>query len=202
MNINPIIPINYDGTDCNMDLFSERFLKRREIFLFGEVNDNAAQSIIAQIQYLEDKSPDLEIYLYINSPGGGVSAGLAIADAMKNCKCDIITIGTGICASMGAFLLSCGSKGKRYITDLCEVMIHQPLLGGVQGQASDIALVANHILKIKNKLNKILAENTGKSIKKIETDSERDFYMDAQEAIKYGVADRCGAPDFGCDEWR
>ena len=169
------------------DLYSDAVNTYREIWLIGEINTETATEIILQLRHLDRASGDIK--LFINSPGGSVSDGFAIVDAIKNCKNDICTICTGMAASMGAFLLSCGTKGKRYVTPLAEVMIHQPL-GGVQGQASDIELVANHIIKTKKKLNRILADNTGKSIDEIARDCDRDYYMDAEEAISYGIADK------------
>lgn len=170
------------------DLYS-RLLEDRIIFLSGEVNDAAASSIVAQMLYLETKDPTKDISLYINSPGGSVTAGMAIYDTMNYIKCDVSTICVGLAASMGAFLLSSGTKGKRYSLPNSEIMIHQPS-GGVQGQASEIAIVAENILKIRAKLNKILAENTNQPIEKIARDVERDFYMSAEEAQEYGLIDK------------
>ena len=168
------------------DLYSEAVNTHREIWLVGDVNSESATEVILQLRHLDRTNGDIK--LFINSPGGSVSDGFAIVDAIKNCKNDVCTICTGRAASMGAFILSCGSKNKRYVTPLSEVLIHQPL-GGAQGQASDIELVANHILKTKKKISKILADNTGKSIEEITRDCDRDYYMDAEEAIKYGIAD-------------
>ncbi len=170
------------------DLYS-RLLEDRIIFLSGEVNDQVASSIVAQMLYLETKDPTKDISLYINSPGGSVTAGMAIYDTMNYIKCDVSTICVGFAASMGAFLLSSGTKGKRYSLPNSEIMIHQPS-GGVQGQASEIAIVAENILKIRAKLNKILAENTGKDLEKIAHDVERDYYMSADEAKEYGIIDQ------------
>ena len=170
------------------DLLS-RLLEDRIILLSGEVNDASATSIIAQLIYLEGKDPSKDISLYINSPGGSVSAGLAIYDTMNYIKCDVSTICIGLAASMGAFLLSSGAKGKRFALPNAEVMIHQPL-GGAQGQASDIKIAAEHILRTKAKLNKILSENTGKDIATIERDTDRDNFMSAEEARAYGLIDR------------
>lgn len=189
------IPLTYDDKSYNTDIVSERFLKRRMIYMSGEINDAVAQNVVAQLQYLEEQAPDMDIYLNINSPGGSVYAGLAVVDAMRGCKCDVVTVGTGLVASMGAFILSCGEKGKRFVSPLCEVMIHQPL-GGVQGQASDITLVAQHIAKIKKRLNLMLSENTGQSLDRIEIDCDRDCWMDAEETVAYGLADTVGKPDF------
>lgn len=168
------------------DLYSDAVNTYREIWLIGEINTESATEIILQLKHLDRTCGDIK--LFINSPGGSVSDGFAIVDAIKSCKNDVCTVCTGIAASMGAFILSCGTKGKRYVTPLSEVMIHQPL-GGAQGQASDIELVANHILKTKKKINKILADNTGKPVDEISKDCDRDYYMDAAEAIKYGIAD-------------
>ena len=170
-----------------IDLYSDAVNTYREIWLIGEVNTESATEIILQLRHLDRTSGDIK--LFINSPGDSVSDGFAIVDAIKNCKNDVCTVCTGMAASMGAFILSCGTKGKRYVTPLSEVMIHQPL-GGAHGQASDIELVANHILKTKKKINKILADNTGKPIEEISKDCDRDYYMDAEEAIKYGIADK------------
>ncbi len=170
------------------DIYS-RLLEDRIVFLNGEIDDNVANLVIAQLIYLEGKNPDKDIFLYINSPGGAVSAGLAIYDTMQYIKCDVTTICVGLAASMGAFLLSSGTKGKRFALPNSEIMIHQPL-GGAQGQASDIEIQARHMAHIKEKLNKILSENTGKSIKTIEKDTDRDNYMTADEALKYGLIDK------------
>ncbi len=170
------------------DLYS-RLLEDRIIFLSGEVNDQVASSIVAQMLYLETKDPSKDISLYINSPGGSVTAGMAIFDTMNYIKCDVSTICVGLAASMGAFLLSSGTKGKRYALPNSEIMIHQPS-GGVQGQASEIAIVAENILKTRAKLNQILSENTNQPLEKIARDVERDFYMDAEEAREYGLIDK------------
>ncbi|MDY4654702.1 MAG: ATP-dependent Clp endopeptidase proteolytic subunit ClpP [Eubacteriales bacterium] len=170
------------------DLYS-RLLEDRIIFLSGEVNDQVASSIVAQMLYLETKDPSKDISLYINSPGGSVTAGMAIFDTMNYIKCDVSTICIGLAASMGAFLLSSGTKGKRYALPNSEIMIHQPS-GGVQGQASEIAIVAENILKTRAKLNQILSENTNQPLEKIARDVERDFYMDAEEACEYGLIDK------------
>lgn len=170
------------------DLYS-RMLEDRIIFLTGEINFHVANSIVAQLLYLETKDPSKDIYFYINSPGGSVSDGLAILDTMNYVKCDINTICVGMAASMAAVLLAAGEKGKRFSLPNSEVMIHQPL-GGAQGQASDIAITAEHIIKIKKKINKMLSDFTGQTIEKITADSERDFYMDAEQAIQYGLIDK------------
>ena len=170
------------------DIYS-RLLEDRIVFLTGEVNDISADIVIAQLIYLEGKDPEKDISLYINSPGGSVTAGMGIYDTMNYIKCDVSTICVGMAASMGAFLLSSGAKGKRYTLPNSEIMIHQPL-GGAQGQASDIAIQAEHILKIKKRMNKILSENTSQPLDKIEKDVDRDFYMTAEEALAYGLVDR------------
>jgi len=169
------------------DIFS-RLLEDRIIFLTGEIDDSVANLIVAQLIYLEGKDSAKDISLYINSPGGSVSAGMAIYDTMNYIKCDVSTICIGMAASMGAFLLSSGAKGKRIALPNAKIMIHQPL-GGAQGQASDIAIVANEILKTKKRLNEILAANTSQDFSKIEIDTDRDFYMSAEEAKEYGIVD-------------
>ena len=170
------------------DIFS-RLLNDRIIVLSDEVNDATASLVVAQMLFLEGQDPDKDISLYINSPGGSVTAGMAIYDTMQYIKCDVSTICMGLAASMGAFLLSSGAKGKRYALPNSEIMIHQPL-GGARGQATEIKIVADHILKTREKLNKILAENTGKSIEQIALDTERDNYLSAQEAMDYGLVDK------------
>ena len=169
------------------DIYS-RLLKDRIIILTGEINDDTANIIVGQLLYLDSINHN-DISLYINSPGGSISAGMAIYDTMNFIKSDVSTICLGMAASMGAFILSSGTKGKRYCLPNSEVMIHQPL-GGAQGQATEIKIAAEHILKIKNKLNKILSSNTNKDIKKIEEDTERDNYLDAYEAKDYGIIDQ------------
>ena len=169
------------------DIYS-RLLRERVVFLVGEVNDQTANLVIAQLLFLESENPDKEISLYINSPGGSVSAGLAIYDTMQFIKPHVSTLCMGMAASMGAFLLSSGTKGKRYALPNSQIMIHQPS-GGAQGQATEIKIVAENILKTKKKLNQILAENTGKTIEQIEVDTERDNYMSAEEAKEYGLVD-------------
>ena len=171
-----------------MDLWS-RLLEDRIVFVTGEIDDALANAVVAQLIYLEGKNPDKDICLYINSPGGSVSAGLAIYDTMNFIKCDVSTTCIGMAASMGAFLLSSGAKGKRFALPNSEIMIHQPL-GGAQGQASDIKIHAEHILKTRDKLNKILASNTGKDLKTIEIDTERDNFMSANNAMEYGLIDK------------
>lgn len=169
------------------DIFS-RLLKDRIIFLGEEVTDVSASLIVAQLLFLEAEDPNKDISLYINSPGGSVTAGMAIYDTMQYIKCDVSTICIGMAASMGAFLLSGGTKGKRFALPNAEIMIHQPS-GGAQGQATEINIVAEHILKIREKLNKIIAENTGQPLDKVKIDTERDNYMTANEAKEYGLID-------------
>lgn len=170
------------------DIFS-RLLSDRIIVLSDEVNDATASLVVAQMLFLEGQDPDKDISLYINSPGGSVTAGFAIYDTMQYIKCDVSTICMGMAASMGAFLLSSGAKGKRIALPNSTIMIHQPL-GGAQGQATEIKIVADQILKTREKLNQILAENTGKPIKQIAVDTERDNYLTAQEAMDYGLVDK------------
>ncbi len=170
------------------DIYS-RLLKDRIVMLSGEINDAVASSIVAQLLFLEAEDPDKDIYLYINSPGGVITSGMSIFDTMNYIKPDVATICIGQAASMGAFLLSSGAKGKRYALPHARIMIHQPL-GGAQGQATDIEIQAKEILRLKKILNEILAENTGQSYKKIAKDTERDFFMSAEEAKEYGLIDQ------------
>jgi ATP-dependent Clp protease protease subunit len=170
------------------DIFS-RLLNDRIVVLSDEVNDITASLIVAQLLFLESEDPEKDISFYINSPGGSVTAGMAIYDTMNYIKCDVSTICVGLAASMGAFLLSAGAKGKRFALPNSEVMIHQPS-GGARGQATDIKIVADHILRTKKNLNRILAENTGKPIDVIERDTERDYFMTASEALEYGLVDK------------
>lgn len=183
----PTVIENTNRGQTAYDLFS-RLLEDRIIFLSGEIDDATANLVVGQLLYLETKDPDKDISLYINSPGGSVTAGMAIFDTMNYIKCDVSTICVGMAASMGAFLLAAGAKGKRICLPNSEVMIHQPL-GGAQGQASDIKIVADHILKTREKLNKFLAAATGKSIEEIARDTDRDNYMSAEEAKEYGLVD-------------
>ena len=187
---NTVIPYVVEQTgkgERSYDIYS-RLLEDRIIFLTGEINDAVADTVVAQLIHLEGKDPSKDICLYINSPGGSVSAGLAIYDTMNYIKCDVQTICIGLAASMGAFLLSSGAKGKRFALPNSEVMIHQPL-GGAQGQASDIKIQADHILKTKKKLNEILSRNTGKDYETVERDTDRDNYLSAAEAKEYGLID-------------
>ena len=190
-NIMALVPYVVEQTnrgERQYDIFS-RLLNDRIIVLSDEVNDATASLVVAQLLYLEGQDSEKDISLYINSPGGSVSAGLAIYDTMQYIKCDVSTICMGMAASMGAFLLSSGAKGKRFALPNSEIMIHQPL-GGAQGQASDIKIAAEHILRTREKLNKILAENTGKPIEQIALDTERDNWLSAQEAMDYGIVDK------------
>jgi ATP-dependent Clp protease protease subunit len=170
------------------DIYS-RLLKERIVFLGGQINDDLANTIIAQLLFLAAEDEKKDIKLYINSPGGSVTAGMAIFDTMQYLKCDVQTIGVGMAASMGAVLLAAGKKGKRFILPNAEVLLHQ-VMGGTEGQASDIKINAEHILKTKEKLNKILAGATGQTLEKIEKDTDRDYFMSAEEAKKYGIVDK------------
>ena len=187
----PLIPMVIEQTNSgerSFDIYS-RLLKDRIVFLGGEINDDVANLVVAQLLFLEMENPDSDISLYINSPGGSVTAGMAIYDTMNYIKCDVRTVCIGMAASMGAFLLMAGQKGKRLALPNSEIMIHQPL-GGARGQATEIKIVADHILKTREKLNRILAENTGRSIEEIARDTERDNYLTAQEAMEYGLVDK------------
>ena len=188
MSLVPYVIEQTSRGERSYDIYS-RLLKDRIIFLGEEVNDVTASLIIAQLLFLESEDPGKDISLYINSPGGSVTAGLGIYDTMQYIKCDVSTICCGMAASMGAFLLSSGAKGKRYALPNSEIMIHQPL-GGAQGQASDIKIQADHIMRTKAKLNRILSENTGKDLSIIERDTDRDNYMSADEAREYGLIDK------------
>ena len=188
---NMLVPMVVEQTnrgERSYDIYS-RLLEDRIIFVNGEINDTSAILVIAQMIYLEGKDPDKDIMMYINSPGGSVVSGMAIYDTMNYLKCDVNTICVGMAASMAAVLLASGAKGKRFALPNSEIMIHQPL-GGAQGQASDIAIHAEHILKTKKKLNRILAEKSGQPIEKIEKDTDRDNFMSAAEAQKYGLVDK------------
>ena len=187
----PLVPNVIEQTpngERAYDIYS-RLLSDRIIILADEVNDTTASLIVAQMLFLEAQDPDKDIYFYINSPGGSVSAGMAIYDTMNYIKCDVSTICMGMAASMGAFLLSGGAKGKRMALPNAEIMIHQPL-GGTKGQASDIKIHADHILRTRDKLNKLLSEHTGKSLSEIERDTERDNFLTAEEAKEYGLIDK------------
>ena len=187
---NSLIPYVIEQTsrgERSYDIYS-RLLKDRIIFLDGEVNDASASVIVAELLFLESEDPGKDISLYINSPGGSVTAGMAIYDTMRYIKCDVSTICVGLAASMGAFLLAGGTKGKRYALPNSEIMIHQPL-GGVQGQATEIEITAKQILKTKEKLNRMLSENTGKDYEQVVNDTERDNWLTAEEAKEYGLVD-------------
>ena len=192
MNLIPYVVEQTSKGERSYDIFS-RLLKDRIVFLGGEVNDDSANLIIAQMLFLEMEDPDADIMFYINSPGGSVSAGLAIYDTMQYLRCEVSTLCVGLAASMGAFLLSAGAKGKRKALPNAEIMIHQ-VMGGAQGQATDIAIHADQILRIKRNLNEILAKNTGKPIEVIERDTERDHFLTAAEAKDYGLIDEIIAP--------
>ena len=187
MSLVPYVIESTSRGERSDDIYS-RLLKERIVFLGEEVNDVTASLVVAQLLFLESEDPGKDINFYINSPGGSVTAGMAIYDTMNYIKCDVSTVCIGIAASMGAFLLSSGAKGKRFALPNAEVMIHQPS-GGAQGQATDIKIVADHILRTKKKLNEILAANTGQPLEVIERDTERDNYMTAQEAKEYGLVD-------------
>lgn len=187
----PLVPMVVQQTnrgERSYDIYS-RLLNDRIVFLGEEVNDTTASLVVAQLLYLEAQDADKDISLYINSPGGSISAGMAIYDTMNFIKCDVSTICIGMAASMGAFLLAAGAKGKRIALPNSEIMIHQPL-GGMQGQATDIKIHADRIIKIKDKMNRILSANTGKPLKTVEKDTERDNFMSAQEALEYGLIDK------------
>ena len=187
MSLVPYVVEQTSRGERNYDIYS-RLLKDRIIFLGEEVNETTASLVVAQLLFLESEDPSKDIHLYINSPGGSVTAGMAIYDTMNYIKCDVSTTCIGMAASMGAFLLAGGAKGKRYALPNAEIMIHQPL-GGARGQATEIQIAAEHILKTKKKLNEILAENTGKPFDVIEKDTDRDNYMSATEALEYGLID-------------
>lgn len=188
MALVPMVIENTSKGERSYDIYS-RLLNDRIIFLADEVNDVTASLVVAQLLFLEAQDPDKDISLYINSPGGSVTAGMAIYDTMNFIKCDVSTICIGMAASMGAFLLSAGAKGKRLALPNSEIMIHQPL-GGTRGQATDIKIHADHILRTRDTLNRILAENTGKSIDEIARDTERDNFMTASQAMEYGLIDK------------
>ena len=188
MSLVPYVVEQTSRGERSYDIFS-RLLNDRIIFLGEEVNDTTASLVVAQLLYLEAQDPDKDIQMYINSPGGSITAGMAIYDTMQYIKCDVSTICIGMCASMAAFLLAAGAKGKRLALPNSEIMIHQPL-GGMQGQATDIKIHADRILRIKDKLNRMLAEQTGQSLETIQKDTERDNFMSAEEACAYGLVDK------------
>lgn len=187
MSLVPIVVEQTNRGERSYDIFS-RLLRDRIIFLSGEIDDTVANLVVAQLIFLEAEDPDKDIYLYINSPGGSITAGMAIYDTMQYIKCDVSTICIGMAASMGAFLMAAGQKGKRKALPNSEIMIHQPL-GGMQGQATDIAIHAQRIIAIKDKMNKILSERTGQTLKKVQKDVERDYFMTSEEALEYGIID-------------
>ena len=187
MSLVPVVVEQTNRGERSYDIYS-RLLKDRIIMLSDQVNDVTASLVVAQLLFLEAEDPDKDIFLYINSPGGSITSGMAIYDTMQYIKPDVSTICVGMAASMGAFLLAAGAKGKRYALPNSEIMIHQPL-GGFQGQATDIGIHAERILKIKNNLNKILSERTGQSLEKVQADTERDNFMSAEEAKAYGLID-------------
>ncbi|GAA7739741.1 ATP-dependent Clp endopeptidase proteolytic subunit ClpP [Helicobacter pylori] len=184
----PYVIENTDRGERSYDIYS-RLLKDRIVLLSGEINDSVASSIVAQLLFLEAEDPEKDIGLYINSPGGVITSGLSIYDTMNFIRSDVSTICIGQAASMGAFLLSCGAKGKRFSLPHSRIMIHQPL-GGAQGQASDIEIISNEILRLKGLMNSILAQNSGQSLEQIAKDTDRDFYMSAKEAKEYGLIDK------------
>ncbi len=188
----PIVIEQTNRGERSYDIYS-RLLRDRIVFLDGEVNDHSASVIIAQLLFLEAEDPDKDVMFYINSPGGSVTAGMAIYDTMQHIRCDVSTICIGMAASMGAFLLAAGAKGKRKALPNAEIMIHQPS-GGAQGPATDIAIIADRIIKLKNKLNVILSQRTGQPLDKIKADVERDFYLEAEEAVEYGLVDEIIQP--------
>lgn len=187
MNLVPVVVEKDFNGERSYDIFS-RLLKERIVFITGEIDDNLANSVIAELLYLDSINHD-DISVYINSPGGSVSSGMAIYDTMNFLNSDVSTICLGIAASMGAFLLSAGKKGKRFILPNADVMIHQPL-GGAQGQATDIKIASDRIVDLRKRLNRILSRNTGQTLKRIEKDTERDNYLDAKEAVMYGIVDK------------
>ena len=187
MSLVPVVIEQTSGGERSFDIYS-RLLKERIIFLGEEVNDVSANLVVAQLLFLESEDPSKDISLYINSPGGSISAGMAIYDTMQYIKCDVSTICVGMAASMGAFLLAGGTKGKRKALPNAEILIHQPL-GGAQGQATEIEIAARHIIRTKERMNRLLAQNTGKSYEDLVKDTDRDNWMTAQEAVEYGLID-------------
>ncbi len=188
MSLVPMVVEQTNRGERSYDIFS-RLLKDRIIMINGEINDATSNLVVAQLLFLESEDPDKDIYIYINSPGGSITAGMAIYDTMQYIKPDVCTICIGLAASMGSFLLSSGTKGKRYALPNAEIMIHQPL-GGFQGQATDFDIHAKRILRIKDKLNQILSENTNQPLEKIKVDVERDYFLEADEAMEYGLVDK------------
>jgi len=192
MTLVPFVIEQTSKGERSYDIYS-RLLKDRIVFISGEITDAVADLVVAQLIFLVAEDPDKDIYLYINSPGGSVTAGMAIYDTMQYVQCDVVTICIGMAASMGAFLLAAGTKGKRKALPNSEIMIHQPS-GGARGQATDVAIHAEHIIATKNKLNRILAERTGQPVEKVAADTERDNFMTAEEALKYGLIDEIIPP--------
>ena len=192
MSLIPVVVEQTNRGERSYDIYA-RLLKDRIIFLSGEIDDYTANLVVAQMLFLEMEDPDKEINLYINSPGGSVTAGMAIYDTMQYLRCPVSTLCIGMAASMGAFLLAAGAKGMRRTLPNAEIMIHQPL-GGAQGQASDIVIHAENILKIKKKMNQILAQRTGQPLEKVEQDTDRDHFLDAEEALAYGIVDEIVPP--------
>ena len=188
MNLIPTVTYKNNEGERSYDIFS-LLLNQRIIVLNGEINDTSSALVVAQLLYLSSIDPEKDISLYINSPGGSITAGMAIYDTMNFIKCDVSTICVGMCASMGAFLLAGGKKGKRYALPNSEIMIHQPL-GGAQGQATDVSIIANRLLKVKKRINEILANNTNKPLEQIEKDTERDYFLDPNDALDYGLIDK------------
>lgn len=198
MYLTPIVIEQTSRGERSFDIYS-RLLQDRIILLFGEIDDNISSSIIAQLLFLESVDQEKDIYLYINSPGGMVSSGLALYDVMNYIKPDVVTIGMGMCASMGSFLLSSGAKEKRFALENTKIMIHQPL-GGAKGPATDIMIAAEEIIKTKKKLNEILANNTNQPLDKITKDVERDYYLTSTEAVEYGLIDKIINKNFNSNE--
>ena len=188
MTLIPMVVDRTDNGERSFDIYS-RLLEDRVIFLSGQITDEVANLVVAQLIYLESKDPTKDISIYINSPGGSVTAGMAIYDTMNYIRCDVSTICVGMAASMGAFLLAAGTKGKRYALPNSEIMIHQ-VLGGSQGQASDVEIQTRQLLKLKNKLNALLAKHVGKDVEQVQKDTDRDNYLDAEQALQYGIVDK------------
>ncbi|MBQ2710618.1 MAG: ATP-dependent Clp endopeptidase proteolytic subunit ClpP [Clostridia bacterium] len=188
MTLIPMVVDRTDNGERSFDIYS-RLLEDRVIFLSGQITDEVANLVVAQLIYLESKDPTKDISIYINSPGGSVTAGMAIYDTMNYIRCDVSTICVGMAASMGAFLLAAGTKGKRYALPNSEIMIHQ-VLGGSQGQASDVEIQTRQLLKLKNKLNTLLAKHVGKDVEQVQKDTDRDNYLDAEQALEYGIVDK------------
>lgn len=188
MTLIPMVVDRTDNGERSFDIYS-RLLEDRVIFLSGQITDEVANLVVAQLIYLESKDPTKDISIYINSPGGSVTAGMAIYDTMNYIRCDVSTICVGMAASMGAFLLAAGTKGKRYALPNSEIMIHQ-VLGGSQGQASDVEIQTRQLLKLKNKLNALLAKHVGKDVEQVQKDTDRDNYLDAEQALEYGIVDK------------